>query len=81
MYRGHEPIKNIYDLSRKFIVEKNIAATLLVDFGARHGESYEFLKEFCQGDYVFIEPAPKAAEVVARLVMTRVGHHAVARMG
>ena len=68
MYKGHESIKDIYDLSRKFIAEKELAIGLLVDFGARHGESYEFLREFCHGDYVFVEPAPRAAAVVSGLV-------------
>lgn len=69
MYKGHEKIKNIYECSRKFIEENDVNIELLVDFGARHGESYRFLKEFCRGDYVFVEPAPKSIAVIEDLII------------
>lgn len=70
MYKGHDATKKtIYNLSQEFIRSNGIKANLMVDFGARHGESLEFLGEFCEGDYVLVEPAPRCIERVKESIL------------
>lgn len=68
MYKGHAPVKNIYQLSQEFIATHQKQIEFLVDFGARHGESFESLGHLCDGDYVFIEPNARAAVVIRELI-------------
>ncbi len=72
MYLGHNAIiANIYQCARELIISKNLNVNLLVDFGARHGESFDTLGELCQGDYIFVEPVPKAADVISHIIKKR----------
>lgn len=72
MYKGHHDVSpNIYEHCKRLIEEQALDVKLFVDFGARHGESLNVLGKYCQGDYVFVEPAPKSISIIRDLIKNR----------
>jgi len=59
---------NIYDHCSRFLGKGN-KVELLIDFGARHGESFEQIGKHCSKDFVFIEPLPACATIIRTMMV------------
>ncbi len=65
MYNGHvDGSFKIYDLSKSVLMSLIKPIDTIIDFGARHGESYDTFSQFYPRRYIMVEPISVCQEII-----------------
>ncbi len=62
----------IYDLSKSVLTSLKQPLGTIIDFGARHGESYETFSQFKPKRYLMVEPNQKCCDIIKKKKLNNV---------